>query len=104
MSPLIEWLHVYLIPAKVLQVLMYGMNLYLLNQRFKGKNWRNRPLLHRLFFTGMMGWLIYIFLDIFIFALAAYSFDTLAPQGTTQIFSGYDINYPSLFWANIFEI
>jgi hypothetical protein len=101
MSPLIEWIHIYLIPAKIFQLGMYAANLYLLNRRFKGRKWMSRPLLHRLFFTGMMGWAIYIFLDIFIFSLAAYSFDTLASLGQMQVHSGYDIEYPSLFWTNI---
>ena len=103
MSPLVENLHVALIPAKIIEVCLFILVILLINQKFKGTPVKKRPLLHQLFFYAMIGWTLYIFLDIFIFVFAAYSFEGYAPAGETLLYSGYDADYPSLFWMNIFR-
>ena len=68
-----------------------------LSRKFRSIPLKQRPLLHKLFMLGLLGWLIYITCDFFIYGFAAVSFNPNVPIRA----EGYYLEYPSLFIANI---
>ncbi len=54
--------------------------------------------LNSLFLVGMLGWFIYIFLDSIIYVIAPFS---IQPGFESGVYSGYSLDVPSLFIANI---
>jgi hypothetical protein len=76
---------------------MYAYVVFMLNRQYKKVEFKKRPLLHQFFLVGLSCWLIYIFLDIFMYSFAAVSFDP-----TIDIVAyGYDVAHPSLLIINI---
>jgi hypothetical protein len=98
---LIEPLHLILIPAKIIQIALYFINIVLLSRNYKNIKWLKRPILNQLLIIALFGWMTYIFLDIFIFWMAAFSFENFAPLNEKLYFHGYNLDYPSLFWCNV---
>jgi hypothetical protein len=98
---LVEPLHISLIPAKIIQIVLYICSIILLNRKFEDIPWAKRPILNRILIVALIGWTVYIFLDIFIFSLAAFSFQDYAPINEVLYYEGYNLAYPSLFWCNI---
>lgn len=95
---LISSLELFLIIPKLIETALFVINIVLINNKYKGIAWKDRPQFHRSFLMGMIAWTIYIFLDIFIYTCAGLSMDENTPFGTYQ---GYDFDFPSLFGVNI---
>ncbi|UYP46114.1 hypothetical protein NEF87_002399 [Candidatus Lokiarchaeum ossiferum] len=92
-----EYLQLILIIPKAIESSLFFLNIILAYKKYSEHNWNDRPLVERLFFIGLIGWFIYIFLDIFIFLFAPVSM-SLAPDG---IYKGYLSNYLSLTLVNL---
>lgn len=87
-----------LVIPKFFESLLFFLNILLSIRVYRDIPWNGRPIVNRLLIIGMSGWLVYIFLDIFIYLIAPISMDgVIAPA----YFIGYDIRYPSLTFANI---
>lgn len=91
-------LQIALIIPKLFQTILFIFNIFLINKKYRKTPWKERPSFHKFFLVGMMGWTVYIFLDIFIYTLAGLSMDPTTQHGSYQ---GYDTNYPSLFFVNV---
>jgi hypothetical protein len=87
-----------LIPAKLIELAFYLAVLFALNRRNKSTPFFKRNALHQFFLIGVLGWIIYIFLDSIIYVIAPLSLSEGLPAET--VFFGYS-EYPSLLWANI---
>lgn len=92
-------LQLFLLIPRIVETILFIIVVLRVNSQFAKIPFRDRPLVHKLFMQGLIGWTIYIFLDIFIYTYAALSFD---PSVTIRVV-GYDINYPSLFVFGIFR-
>jgi hypothetical protein len=90
-------LQLFLLIPRIIETALFITVVLHVNKQFALTPFRQRPFVHRLFMQGLIGWTIYIFLDIFIYTYAAASFD----PGVSMRVVGYDINYPSLFFFNI---
>jgi len=86
----------FLIP-RIVESLLFLLITIRLYRKFPNQAFNKRPLLHRLFTVGILGWTVYAICDIFIFSFAALSFDTSVPIYVV----GYTLEYPSLLIANI---
>jgi len=86
-----------LIP-KSIETVLFIIIIFLINKKNKGISWKDRPQFHKLFLTGMIGWFVYIFLDMIIYVFAPFSMDISTPSG---LYTGYSLVYPSLFAVNI---
>ena len=95
---LIEPVQVYLILIKLAEILLFFFNIKSLNDRYKVITWSKRPQIYKCLLIGMMGWFMFITIDLFIFLLASLSFTGVMPGND---FTGYNWDYPSLFFANI---
>lgn len=96
---MIEIHQVYLLIAKIIELVLYFYAVFALNKKYRGIRFSDRPALHRFFITGLSGWIIYMFFDSIIYVIAPLSIpDSVAVD---SVFSGYDTAYPSLLWANI---
>ncbi len=95
---MIELDQIYIIPAKIFELILYIIVLSSLNKKYKGVSIFKRPSLHQYFVLGIAGWILYMILDIIIFAIAPLS---LSEPLTPGIMQGYTIEYPSLLFANI---
>ncbi|UYP44169.1 hypothetical protein NEF87_000454 [Candidatus Lokiarchaeum ossiferum] len=91
-----EQLQFILVIPKVIESLLWIFNIILGFQKFKGYAWKDRPLVERLYLMGMIGWFVYITLDIFIFLVAPASME-FALVGE---YGGYSTIYFSLFLSN----
>ena len=93
-----------LIIPKAIESLLFLLAVYFGLKKFRGKGWKDIPLVEKWLFGGTFGFFIYIFLDIFIYLLAPISME-LAPEGLHKIYdvhySLYNIQYTSLFFVNI---
>ncbi|MHA1672743.1 MAG: hypothetical protein ACTSYI_03865 [Promethearchaeota archaeon] len=96
---MIELNQVYLVIAKIIELVLYVVVAFTLNKKYKGIPFKKRPSLHRFFLTGICGWILYMFLDSFIYIIAPISIPDTVPIGTE--FGLYPIEYPSLLIANI---
>ena len=94
---LIEPVQIFLVLIKLLEVLVFFRNIHYYQIRYRSIAWKNWPQIPKFLFISMLGWFTFITLDIIIFLVASLSFST-APIG---VYSGYDLNYASLFIANI---
>ncbi|WP_371804769.1 PAS domain-containing protein [Candidatus Lokiarchaeum ossiferum] len=92
-----EQLQFILVIPKVIESLLWIFNIILGFQKFKGIAWKDRPLVERLYLMGMIGWFVYITLDIFIFLVAPVSME-FAFVGE---YGGYSTVYFSLFVSNL---
>jgi len=96
---MIELDQIYLLPAKIFEVILYIIVLFSLNKKYKGERLMKRPSLHIYFFLGIAGWTLYMILDTIIFAIAPLSL--VGPLTPGIPIQGYTIEYPSLLIANI---
>ncbi|TFH30142.1 MAG: hypothetical protein E4G98_02615 [Promethearchaeota archaeon] len=96
---MIENNQLYLIIAKVIELILYVVVFYTLNKKYLGVPYKNRPSIHRFFLLGIGGWILYMFLDTIIYVIAPISIPVTALKGAE--FTGYSIEYPSLLIANI---
>jgi PAS domain S-box-containing protein len=73
-------------------------------KKFRGKGWKDIPLVEKFLFGGTFSFFIYIFLDLFIYLLAPISME-MAPLGLYKIYNDqftlYNIQYTSLFLVNL---
>lgn len=83
---------------KTVETMLFLIIILKLNKKYKGLSFREKPQLNTLYLIGLLGWLIYISLDIFIYVIAPLSFSELTPPAK---YIGYDSNFPSLVIANI---
>lgn len=95
---LISKLELLLILPKVIETALFSINSFLINKKYRGIPWKERPQFHRSFLIGMLAWSFYIFLDIFIYTCAGVSMSSTTPNG---IYQGYNSQFPSLFFVNI---
>ena len=95
---LIQPLQEILIIPKSIEVLLFLIVSIFIAKQFRNAPRQERPLLNRLFLAGIIGWTVYITLDIFIYVFAGWSFDALSPLGT---YSGYNLEYLSLLIVQI---
>lgn len=96
---MIETNQVYLLIAKIVELVLYVAVFQALNKKYRGIPFKQRPSIHRFFLTGIGGWIIYMFFDSIIYVIAPLSIpDTIAVGETI---SGYPTAYPSLIIANI---
>jgi len=96
---MIELDQIYLLPAKIFEVILYIIVLFSLNKKYKGEPLMKRPSLHIYFFLGIAGWLLYMILDTIIFAIAPLSL--VGPLTPGIAIQGYTAEYPSLLIANL---
>ncbi|UYP47676.1 hypothetical protein NEF87_003961 [Candidatus Lokiarchaeum ossiferum] len=95
---MIEIMQLILAIPKTIEAVLFLIIILKLNKKYKGLSLKERPQLNTLYLVGLIGWLIYITLDIFIYIIAPLSFTELTPIG---VYTGYDSQFPSLFIANI---
>jgi hypothetical protein len=95
---LVEVLQLILIIPKGIQSLLFLLNIILINKKYSSTQWKERPQFHKLFLMGLIGWFIYIALDILIYTVAGISMTELTPIGN---YAGYLLEYPSLLIVNI---
>lgn len=95
---LIEQLQLLLILPKLIESLLFGLCIHRLNQKFKGTPLLKRPQLNRIMLIGILGWFVYITLDLIIYLIAPLSFNLTTPAGT---YTGYRSDLLSLLIANV---
>lgn len=83
---------------RYLEPFLFILTTFLLYYKFHHISMQNRPQLNKLLLFGMGGWSIYSLLDIIIFNFA---WESIPPSEPVGIYSGYLIQYPLLFWANV---
>lgn len=95
-----ELLQLYLIIPKGLEAILYFLILiYMIRRANNTKHIQKHPSqLNILFLAGIAGWFIYIFLDVIIYVIAPLS---ITESYSNQVYSGYQLDIPSLFIANI---
>ncbi len=96
---MIENNQLYLVIAKIIELMLYVLVAFTLNKKYKGIPFKKRPSMHRFFLSGICGWILYMFLDTFIYVIAPISIPVTTPVDTR--FNVYPIEYPSLLIANI---
>jgi hypothetical protein len=79
---------------------MFLLVILVLNHRWRGVPFRQRPTLHQVIIGGLSWWFIYIAFDTILYVIAPISFSE-PPIGVQLSGVGYDPDYPSLFIANI---
>ncbi len=105
---MIENDQIILLPVKIFEVILYLFVLISLNKKYKEISFSQRPPIHKFFVYGILGWIWYMIFDSIIYIIAPLSI----PEGTIfplvqiggeflPIIQGYNIEYPSLFIANI---
>ncbi len=65
-----------------------------------GHTFKEQYYLNRTFFFAFLSWFVYIISDAFLFPFAALSFEGVSVT-TKTTFTGYPLEYPSLFIANV---
>ena len=95
---MIEQLQLLLILPKLIESLLFGLCAYELNKKYKETPLLKRPQLNRVMLIGILGWCVYITLDIIIYIIAPLSFSLDVPADT---YMGYHPDFPSLVIANI---
>ncbi|XEO74994.1 hypothetical protein WKT22_00007 [Candidatus Lokiarchaeum ossiferum] len=96
---LIENEQIYLIPAKIFEIITYILVLYTLNRKYRGINLRKRPPIHQYFVIGISAWIFYMIFDTIIFVIAPLSIST--PLLSESPYQGYLTGYASVTIANI---
>ena len=64
---MIEQLQLLLILPKLIESLLFGLCAYELNKKYKETPLLKRPQLNRVMLIGILGWCVYITLDIIIY-------------------------------------
>lgn len=92
-----EYLQLILIIPKTIESLLFLLNIILAYKKYAHLTWNDRPLVERFFFIGLIGWFIYITLDIIIYFLAPLSMGLLSDG----IYTGYLSGHVSLTLVNL---